>query len=77
MKACESAKSNGGVPNWDWVERAVAASEPPNIANIKDHISFIRKWGGGNDQRFIVDMMDFIEEKMPNGRVVSGFFSTS
>lgn len=74
LKGCESAKNNKGVFDWQWVEKSVAASEPARLADIADHIKFQNKWGGGIDQHLVRDCMDFIEAKMPSGRIISGSF---
>ena len=76
-KACDSAQNNDGKFDWDWVEKSVAASEPPRLMDIADHISFLKKWGGGVKQHLAIDMMDFIEAQLPSGRIVSGNFFRS
>ncbi len=71
-KACE--KLVNGEPDWEFVQRAVAASEPPRIIDIPEHIKFLQKWGGGKSQQFVFKTMEYLEIKMPSGRIVGGPF---
>ena len=61
-------------PDWDRVQKAVAASEPPRLIDVPCHIKFLKKWGGGKGQRFTMDTVEYLENKMVEDRIVSGTF---
>jgi hypothetical protein len=72
-KALESARNNNGKIDWDYVKRAVAASEPPRINDVPAHCRFIQKYGGA-DHKYSMDMLELLDIVMPSGRIVSGYF---
>ena len=54
------------------IERSVARSEPPRMEDIPAHVKFCRKWGGGQTQAFVRELVEYLRERMPPGRVVPG-----
>ena len=74
-KATESSKRNStGAIDWEWVQRAVAKSEPPRINDLDAHIRYAKRWGGGVSQVFIRELIEALKCKMPEGRIVNGSF---
>jgi len=65
---------NKGTVDWEWVQRAVAQSQPPRLADLPMHIKFAKKWGGGDNQMFVRELVEYLKLKMPTGRIVSGHF---
>ena len=77
MKAIESVsvkRKIAATVDWEWVQRNVAASEPPRLTDIPAHIKFLQKWGWGENQRFMLHTLRCLEVAMPAGRIVSGPF---
>ena len=75
--AIASAKDcKGQGPDWEHVQRQVAWSMPPNIADIGSHVDYIRKYGGGVNTNFVFiqELTSYIRSSMPSGRKVSGHF---
>ena len=70
----ESANANNQAIDWAWVQRTVAATEPPRLVDVPAHIKFLKIWGGGADQHFILQTLDYIEQNMQPGRIVNGQF---
>ena len=78
QKAAESAHSNRvRVIDWDWVQRAVVATEPPRLTDVPAHIAFCQKWGGGVNQTFTKNTVNYLNESMRPDRIVSGSFLKS
>ena len=75
-KAKDNLKGKGSnkEPDWDHVQRAVAASEPPRLCDVPSHIKFLQKWGGGCSQHLVLESLEYIESRMPNDRIVNGNF---
>ena len=63
-----------GIIDWAWIQKTVASSQPPRIMDVPAHISFCAKWGGGATQHFMKDTLEYLENKMPSGRIVVGPF---
>ncbi len=75
-KAQASAKGirNTSQIDWQWVQRTVAASEPPRLLGVPAHIKLCQKLGGGKDQVLVMETVAYLEAAMPSGRVVNGSF---
>ena len=76
QKAQTHTRSLDGVkvPDWDFVEKVVAQSEPPRLTDIPQHIKFLKKFGGGCSLHLIRQSLEYLESRMPEGRIVSGNF---
>lgn len=75
QRAIDSAKENHGKIDWSGVSKAIAASEPPRIADIPAHVSFLQKWGGSpTKQHLIMQTLSYLELEMHGDRIVSGSF---
>ena len=75
--AIASAKDcKGQGPDWEHVQRQVAWSMPPNIADIGSHVDYIRKYGGGVNTNFVFiqELTSYIRSSMPSGRKVAVIF---
>ena len=72
-KAIESS-SAGKKPDWNAIQRAVAASEPPRLNDIPAHCKFLQKYSGGKNNKYLMDMLAYLDLAMPEGRIVSGWF---
>ena len=72
--ATSFATSRGDKCDWDAVQAAVVSTEPPRLEDVPAHIAFCKIWGGGNKQELMAQTMDYIQQAMPVGRIVSGRF---
>ena len=73
-KCAASSKNGKGIVDWAWAQRAVATAEPPRLADLPSHIRFAKKWGGGDSQVFIRELVTYLNNRMPPRRVVPGNF---
>ena len=62
---------------WDKIKKQVAASQGPYIRDLPNHMSFIKKYGGGRPLSHIRDSLSYLHCRMPANRKVSGQFVTN
>ena len=53
------------------IAREVLASKPPRAADVLSHVDFCKKWGGGKDQQFVVDICTYVKLAGKQARIVS------
>jgi len=58
-------------PDYTKLARAALASKPPRATDLPAHLEFCKKWGGGNDQFFTLDICQYIKMKQ-GARIVNG-----
>ena len=52
------------------IARATLASKPPRALDVPSQIDFCKKWGGGNSQKFVFDICDYIKMSGASGSLV-------
>ena len=57
---------------WKQVQKQIAASQGPHIADLGTHVAFVRKYGGGLSLFHVTELLDYFNLKLPAGRKVSG-----
>ncbi len=73
---CSSAallSEDGDIP-WERVKRQIASSQGSHLSDLPQHISFIKKYGGGVKLALIQDSLAYLNLRMPAGRKVSGYW---
>ena len=56
----KEAKKTAAI-DYTKIARATLASKPPRAIDVPAQLDFCKKWGGGNTQKFVFDICDFVK----------------